>query len=167
MSTGSSKTETEDMQMPHCNMRQRRHVTHRLKLDINWIHLKNKTCYVFNTSNYNNASSNVLLIRHYAQRQVWHWKFKDPSRNISGNCCREEPIKIKDTQFIFIIIIPSSCRLDWNPLFICSFLQDAGKGCLTREDSSSAGIRLIWSGEVRGERVVRGVRGEGNVSQAL
>lgn len=41
------------------------------------------------------------------------------------------------------------------------------KGCLTREVSSSAGIRLNWSGEVRGERAVRGVRGEGNVSQAL
>lgn len=38
---------------------------------------------------------------------------------------------------------------------------------LTREDSSSAGIRLIWSGEVTVERVVRGVRGEGKVSHAL
>lgn len=38
---------------------------------------------------------------------------------------------------------------------------------LTREDSSSAGIRLIWSGEVMEERVVRGVRGDGSVSQAL
>lgn len=52
-------------------------------------------------------------------------------------------------------------------LFIYLFLQDAEKECLTREKWSSAGIRLIWSGEVRGERVVRGVRGEGNVSQAL
>lgn len=38
---------------------------------------------------------------------------------------------------------------------------------LTRDDSSSAGTRLIWSGEVMEERVVRGVRGEGKVSQAL
>lgn len=38
---------------------------------------------------------------------------------------------------------------------------------LTRETSSSAGMRLIWSGEVMEERVVRGVRGEGKVSQAL
>lgn len=52
-------------------------------------------------------------------------------------------------------------RVEW-------FIQDAWKKeLLTREDSSSAGIRLIWSGEVREERVVRGVRGEGNVSQAL
>lgn len=35
------------------------------------------------------------------------------------------------------------------------------------EDSSSAGSRLIWPGEVREERVVRGVRGEGRASQAL
>lgn len=41
------------------------------------------------------------------------------------------------------------------------------KAFLTREDSSSAGRRLIWSGEVKEERVVRGVLGEGKVSQAL
>lgn len=41
------------------------------------------------------------------------------------------------------------------------------KTSLTREDSSSAGIRLIWSGDVMEERVVRGVLGEGKVSQAL
>lgn len=53
-------------------------------------------------------------------------------------------------------------------------LLNIGKGnpkaFLTREDSSSAGRRLIWSGEVIEERVVRGVRGvrgEGKVSQAL
>lgn len=38
---------------------------------------------------------------------------------------------------------------------------------LTKEQSSSAGVRLISSGEVMDERVVRGVRGEGRVSQVL
>lgn len=38
---------------------------------------------------------------------------------------------------------------------------------LTSERSSSAGVRLISSGEVMDERVVRGVRGEGRVSQVL
>lgn len=41
------------------------------------------------------------------------------------------------------------------------------KTSLTKEDSSSAGMRLIWSGEVMEDRVVRGVLGEGKVSQAL
>lgn len=38
---------------------------------------------------------------------------------------------------------------------------------LTREDLSSVSRRLIWSGEVIEERVVRGVRGDGKVSHAL
>lgn len=29
--------------------------------------------------------------------------------------------------FIFIIIMPSSCRLEWNPLFIYLFLQGTRK----------------------------------------
>lgn len=37
----------------------------------------------------------------------------------------------------------------------------------TRVVSISPGDRLISSGEVKEERVVRGVRGEGSVSQAL
>lgn len=55
---------------------------------------------------------------------------------------------------------PHKC-LNWEKNFkkCCKFL--------TREESSSPAKRLIWSGEVIEERVVRGVRGDGSVSQAL
>ena len=84
-----------------------------------------------------------------------------------------EPCFHKGTMHYFLICIcltngaQHRCGLLESKHLVFSLLTGKLKTSLTIEDTSSAGTRLIWSGEEMEERVVRGVLGEGKVSQAL